>query len=80
MNNRNNMMTSLLAIGATGAIIYGVTRGIQNGTFKRLQQPVSNVLENAQQTLQSNQQGIQQLTSKLQNNVDGNQDQSNGNN
>ncbi|MFC4023347.1 hypothetical protein ACFOUV_05860 [Oceanobacillus longus] len=34
MKNRQNMMTALLTTAATGAAIYGITRGVQNGTFQ----------------------------------------------
>ncbi|MCY8235379.1 hypothetical protein [Priestia endophytica] len=57
MNNRRGMMTSLLALGATGAAIYGITRGVRNGTFQQLPQTVSNIL--------NSQQG-QQMTNPLQ--------------
>lgn len=53
MNNRRGMMTSLLALGVTGAAVYGITRGVRNGTF---QQTVS--------TMRNNQQG-QQMTNNL---------------
>lgn len=58
MNNQRGMLTSLITIGAAGAAIYGITKGIQNGTFNRLPQTVSNVLNNPQ---------VQQLTKPLQN-------------
>lgn len=60
MNNRG-MITSLLTIGAAGAVIYGITRGIQNGTFQNLPQTISNTLNN---------QNVQQLTKPLQNMMD----------
>ncbi|MEI3607099.1 hypothetical protein SPD48_15500 [Pseudogracilibacillus sp. SE30717A] len=63
MNNQRGMLTSLITIGAAGAAIYGITRGVQNGTFKRLPQTVSNALNNPQ---------VQQLTKSLQN-MTGNQ-------
>ena len=65
MNNSRGMLTSLLTIGAAGAAIYGITRGVQNGTFQRLPQTVSNALNNPQ---------VQQFTKPLQNMV-GNQNQ-----
>lgn len=58
MNNRRGMITSLLAIGATGAAIYGISRGIQNGTFQRLPQQLSNAMNNP---------AVQQLTKSVQN-------------
>ncbi|GGJ66374.1 hypothetical protein [Virgibacillus salexigens] len=71
MNNRG-MMTSLLAIGATGAAIYGITKGVQNGTFKNMSQNLSNAMNNstAQQITQpiqnmTNNQNAQQLTNTL---------------
>lgn len=60
MNNRRGMMTTLLTIGAAGAAVYGITRGIQNGTFQRLPQTVSNSLNN--QAVQQ-----MQMTQPLQN-------------
>ncbi|HEX6594352.1 MAG TPA: hypothetical protein VF095_07170 [Bacillota bacterium] len=53
-------MTTLLTIGAAGAAVYGITRGIQNGTFQRLPQTVSNSLNN--QAVQQ-----MQMTQPLQN-------------
>ncbi|WP_077596276.1 hypothetical protein [Oceanobacillus kimchii] len=69
MNNRSSgMMSSLLAIGAVGAAIYGIRKGMQNGTFKNLPQTISNALNNpmAQQMTQplqsmTNNQSGQQL-------------------
>ncbi|OCA89074.1 hypothetical protein [Pseudobacillus wudalianchiensis] len=46
MNNQGGIMTSLLAVGAAGAAIYGISRGIKNGTFQQLSQTVSNSLDN----------------------------------
>lgn len=73
MNNRRGMMTSLIAVGATGAAIYGITRGVQNGTFQRLPQTVTNALNNQQaqqftKPLQdmANNQNAQQTTDALQ--------------
>jgi hypothetical protein len=63
VNNRG-MITLLLTIGAAEAVIYGITRGIQNGTFQQLPQTISNTLNN---------QNVQQLTKPLQNMMD-NQD------
>ena len=48
MDNQRGMLTSLITIGVTGAAIYGITRGIQNGTFQRLPQTLSTVLNNPQ--------------------------------
>ncbi len=77
MNNNRGMMTSLFTVGAASAIIYGVTRGIRNGTFQRWQQTISNVVKNPQtqpimQPLQNtvNQQSTEQVTSSLQNTLD----------
>ncbi|RLL47725.1 hypothetical protein D8M04_00110 [Oceanobacillus piezotolerans] len=61
MDNRG-MMTSLLTIGAAGAAIYGITKGVQNGTFQKLPQQVSNVVQNAM-----NNQTVQQIAQPLQN-------------
>ncbi len=82
MNNRQGMMTSILAIGAAGAAIYGITRGVQNGTFKNLPQTISNALNNsgAQQLTQPLQnmttnQNVQQLSSAIQGETDNSQQQ-----
>ena len=59
MNNQNGVMTSLLAVGAVGAAgaaIYGISRGIRNGTFQQLSQTVSNTL---------NSQPVEQLTNSV---------------
>jgi hypothetical protein len=74
MNNRPGMMTSLLALGATGAAIYGITRGVKNGTFQQLPETISNVLNNQQmkkplQGMMNNQQ-VQQLTEPLEGMMD----------
>ncbi|MRH44528.1 hypothetical protein GH741_17935 [Aquibacillus halophilus] len=46
--NRRGIMNSVLTIGAAGAAAYGITRGVQNGTFQRLPQTISNALDNSQ--------------------------------
>ncbi|RYG72131.1 hypothetical protein EU245_11630 [Lentibacillus lipolyticus] len=46
MNNRGGMMTSLMALGAAGAAIYGIRKGMQNGTLQRMPQAVSNMMNN----------------------------------
>ncbi|KKB34413.1 hypothetical protein [Bacillus thermotolerans] len=49
MNNQRGMMiTSLLAAGATGAAIYGISRGLQNGTFQQMSKNVTSALINSQ--------------------------------
>ncbi|MBM7570736.1 hypothetical protein [Aquibacillus albus] len=58
MNNRRGIMTTLLTAGAASAAIYGITRGVQNGTFQRLPQTINNALNNPQ---------VQQVTQPLQN-------------
>lgn len=87
MNNRRGMMTSLLTIGAAGAAIYGITRGVQNGTFKRLPQTASNALNNptVQQVTKplqnmNNSQNTQQLTNALQGGTSNVQNQKGTNN
>ncbi|WP_257348834.1 hypothetical protein [Pseudalkalibacillus decolorationis] len=69
MNKRRGMMTSLLALGTTGAAIYGITRGVRNGTFQQLPQTISNVINNAQNQQMTNpleemtnNQALQQMT------------------
>lgn len=86
MNNNRGMMTSLFTVGAAGAIIYGVTRGIRNGTFQRWQQTISNAMNNpqVQQIMQplsnmTNNQGMQQLTTNLQSGTNNEQQQTGSN-
>ncbi|MEN2766693.1 hypothetical protein [Ornithinibacillus xuwenensis] len=45
MDNRK-MMTSLVTIGAAGAAIYGISKGIKNGTFQKMPQSISNLMSN----------------------------------
>ncbi|WP_018932977.1 hypothetical protein [Gracilibacillus lacisalsi] len=52
------LMNRVLAVGAAGAAIYGITRGVQNGTFQRLPETVNNALNNPQ---------VQQFTKPVQN-------------
>lgn len=80
------MMTSLLAMSAAGAIIYGVRRGVRNGTFQRWQQTISNAMNHPQiqQMMQSlknmiNNQGMQQSMTNVQSGID-NEQQTNSNN
>jgi hypothetical protein len=82
MNNNRGIMTSLFTVGAIGAVIYGVSRGIQNGTFQRWQQTLSNAMNNpqVQQLMQplnnmTNNQGMQQTTSNLQSGINNGQQQ-----
>ncbi|MFU0791925.1 hypothetical protein [Virgibacillus proomii] len=82
MNNNRSIMTSLVTVGAIGAVIYGVSRGIQNGTFQRWQQTLSNAMNNpqVQQLMQplnnmTNNQGMQQTTSNLQSGINNGQQQ-----
>lgn len=82
MNNNRGIMTSLVTVGAIGAVIYGVSRGIQNGTFQRWQQTFSNAMNNpqVQQLMQplnnmTNNQGMQQTTSNLQGGINNEQQQ-----
>lgn len=72
MPNQRGMLTSLLTIGAAGAAIYGIAKGVQNGTFKQLPQTVSNAMNNSQ---------VQQLMQPMKNmpgNQQGQQNQQNG--
>ncbi len=64
MNNQRGMMTTLLTIGAAGAAVYGITRGIQNGTFQRLPQTLSNAFNN--QTVQQMAKPLQNMTNNQQ--------------
>lgn len=61
MENRG-MMTSLLAIGAAGVAIYGIKKGVENGTFQRIPQNVSNTMSSMM-----NNQTVQQATEAIQN-------------
>ncbi|GEN31410.1 hypothetical protein HNQ35_001919 [Cerasibacillus quisquiliarum] len=54
MNNRRGMMTTLLTIGAAGAAVYGITKGIQNGTFQQMGKQVQNMMNHT---------GVQEVTS-----------------
>ncbi len=60
------VMNRLLAAGAAGAAIYGITRGVQNGTFQRLPETIINALNNNGQ--------LQQFTQPIQNMVNQGQD------
>ncbi|QGH36103.1 hypothetical protein GI584_19525 [Gracilibacillus salitolerans] len=60
------VMNRLLAAGAAGAAIYGITRGVQNGTFQRLPETINNALNNNGQ--------LQQFTQPIQNMVNQGQD------
>ncbi|WP_157087626.1 hypothetical protein [Oceanobacillus damuensis] len=69
MNNRQGVMTAVLTTAAAGAAVYGITRGVQNGTFQRLPQQLSNAMNNpAMQQItkplenMANNQNLQQLT------------------
>ncbi|WP_226038514.1 hypothetical protein [Aquibacillus saliphilus] len=41
-------MTSALTLGAAGAAIYGIRKGVQNGTFERLPKTINNALNSSQ--------------------------------
>ncbi|SHF91969.1 hypothetical protein [Ornithinibacillus halophilus] len=58
MGNNRNVMTSLLTVGAAGAAIYGISKGIQNGTFQKLPQKMSDLMGNPT---------IEQVTEPIQN-------------
>ncbi len=75
MNNRQGVMTAVITTAAAGAAIYGITRGVQNGTFQRLPQQLSNAMNNptVQQVAKpfqnmANNQNLQDLTNTLGNN------------
>ncbi|PAV29357.1 hypothetical protein CIL05_10815 [Virgibacillus profundi] len=73
MNNRQGMMTTLITTAVAGAAIYGITRGVQNGTFQRLTGQFSNLMNNPtvqqmtnpQQNIGNNQSMQQQLTNAV---------------
>ena len=80
MNNRQGVMTALVTSAALGAAAYGIRRGVQNGTFQRLPQTVSNAFNNptvkqitkplqtmASNTLQAGTNVVQQQQSKKSN-------------
>ncbi|MCG3420050.1 hypothetical protein [Oceanobacillus jordanicus] len=67
-NNGRGIMTSLITMSAAGAAIYGITRGVQNGTFQRLPQSISNAMNNPT---------VQQMTKPLQNMTNNLQDETN---
>ncbi|WP_156520740.1 hypothetical protein [Oceanobacillus sp. Castelsardo] len=76
MNNRS-MMTSLLTIGAAGAAIYGIGKGMQNGSLQKIPQQVSNMVQN---TLSNP--NVQQVTEQFQSMISSqsnNQSSPNGN-
>ena len=54
----------LLTIGAIGAAIFGVARGMRNGAFKQLAQNIPNKLN--RQSLQQMTKPLQQMTKPLQ--------------
>ncbi|MBP1969391.1 hypothetical protein J2Z83_001495 [Virgibacillus natechei] len=58
MDNRQVMLNSLITIGAVSAI-YGITRGVQNGTFQRLPKIFSNAMNNP--TIQEIRQPLQNM-------------------
>ncbi|MFD1849315.1 hypothetical protein [Oceanobacillus bengalensis] len=72
MNNRG-MMTSLLTIGAAGAAIYGITKGVQNGTFQKLPQQMTSAMQNVM-----NNQTVQQFAEPIQDMMNMNNQNSGG--
>ena len=40
MNNRNGIFTSVLSLGAVSAAIFGIVRGMRNGTFQPFLQSI----------------------------------------
>lgn len=86
MNKGRGVMSSLLAVGATGAVVYGISKGIQNGSFQRWQKNISNAKNNSQvkQFMQpikdiTSSQGMQQLATNLQSMNNQSNQQSNSN-
>ncbi|RJS59127.1 hypothetical protein [Bacillus sp. PK3_68] len=75
MNNQRGVLTSILAVGATGAAIYGISRGVQNGTFRQMTKVVSNALNS-----QPIQQMAQPMMGDMTNNSNSQQTLSNQNN
>ncbi|MDL4839786.1 hypothetical protein [Aquibacillus rhizosphaerae] len=60
------LVNKVLTVGAASAAIYGIRKGMQNGTFQRLPETINNALDNPQ---------IQQFMQPIQNMVN-NQNQS----
>lgn len=44
MNNRNGMFTSLLSLGAVSATVFGIVRGMRNGTLQPFLQSIQSSL------------------------------------
>lgn len=47
MNNKKGMTTSLIAAGVAGAAAYGISMGMQNGSFQNMSQKLSNSMNNS---------------------------------
>lgn len=65
-------MTSLITIGAAGAAIYGITKGVQNGTFQKIPQTLSNAFQNTM-----NNDTVQQVAQPLMNMMNNQNEQNN---
>lgn len=46
------IMNKALTIGAASAAVYGIRKGIQNGTFQQLPEKISNAFNNSQEDVQ----------------------------
>ncbi|OAH55762.1 MULTISPECIES: hypothetical protein [Bacillaceae] len=59
MNNRNGMLSSVLSLGAIGAAIFGIARGLRSGTFQPfLQTIMSSMTGSAAQQIPQAAQGM----------------------
>ncbi|WP_080875757.1 hypothetical protein [Oceanobacillus timonensis] len=47
MNNKKGMTTSLIAAGVAGAAAYGISMGVQNGSFQNMSQKLSNSMNSS---------------------------------
>ncbi|GIO23566.1 hypothetical protein [Oceanobacillus sp. J11TS1] len=47
MDNQKGMITSLIAAGVVGAAAYGISKGVQNGSFQNMSQKLSNSMNSS---------------------------------
>ncbi|WP_162632566.1 hypothetical protein [Paraliobacillus zengyii] len=52
MINPMGMMNKALTIGAASAAVYGIRKGMQNGTLQQLPEKISNAFNNSQSQVQ----------------------------
>lgn len=46
------IMNKALTIGAASAAVYGIRKGMQNGTFEQLPEKIGNIFSNSQEDVQ----------------------------